>query len=271
LQIVQGLRQRGVDFTFAFLTRSDQICRGETYFAALREAGLRYVGIGLESGSEGSLERLDKGTTPEENARALDILRELDIGFQAVFIMFEPYTTIADLEANLDFMVEHGLYGYFPPLVLTQLELYPGTRARAEWEATHGATDVHSNPRYTFVDPDVAAVKAVLDEFQARLGQRWYGLGFQLLAEIPRLAVQLRGNPGTQATHRRRQRLLAELQLEFETLSRVPYALLRRLLQEGRARGFDRIQPAPLLDEIEMQLTEVTSRVQQLRRLLHGK
>ncbi|HIQ06531.1 MAG TPA: radical SAM protein [Anaerolineae bacterium] len=265
LQIAQGLRKRGVDFTFAFLTRSDQICRGEMYFRPLQEAGLRYVGIGLESGSEDSLDRLDKGTTPAQNARALDILRQHGIGFQVDFIMFEPYTTIADLQANLDFMMEHGLYGYFPPLVLTQLELYPGTRARAEWEAGHGSTDVHSSLRYTFKDSDVAAIKAALDEFQARCGARWYGLGFQLLEDIPRLAVQLRQQRGGEGVQLEQQRLLGELQLEFEMLSRIPYTLLRRLLQDGQERGFDHLQPEPYLDGIEAQLTQTVGRVELLR------
>ncbi|MBK9094713.1 MAG: cobalamin-dependent protein [Anaerolineae bacterium] len=68
LEIAEALRARGVDFTFAFLTRADQIVKGEKYFPAFRQAGLRYVGAGLESGSQGSLDRLNKETTVEENS-----------------------------------------------------------------------------------------------------------------------------------------------------------------------------------------------------------
>ena len=69
LAIVETFARTGRDFSFAFLTRADQIVKGERYFAALRQAGLRYVSVGIESGSEASLERMVKQTTVDINRR----------------------------------------------------------------------------------------------------------------------------------------------------------------------------------------------------------
>ena len=85
---VETFARTGRDFSFAFLTRADQIVKGERYFAALRQAGLRYVSVGIESGSEASLERMVKQTTVDINRRALEILHDNDVAAQVEFIMF---------------------------------------------------------------------------------------------------------------------------------------------------------------------------------------
>ena len=153
LAIVETFARTGRDFSFAFLTWADQIVKGERYFAALRQAGLRYVSVGIESGSEASLERMVKQTTVDINRRALEILHDNDVAAQVEFIMFEPGSTLVDLMANLRFIEEQGLFGYFPPLIFSNLLLLTGTPIREQIEREQGLVgSIHETLPYHFED-----------------------------------------------------------------------------------------------------------------------
>lgn len=76
---------------------------------ALVEAGLRHLLIGLESGRDSSLKRLNKMTTVAQNENALRILRKHGIEPNVGFIMFEPLSTLEDIRANLEFLRRNSL------------------------------------------------------------------------------------------------------------------------------------------------------------------
>ena len=231
LAIVETFARTGRDFSFAFLTRADQIVKGERYFAALRQAGLRYVSVGIESGSEASLERMVKQTSVDINRRALEILHDNDVAAQVEFIMFEPGSTLEDLQANLRFIEEQGLFGYFPPLIFSNLLLLTGTPIREQIERAQGLVgSIHETLPYHFEDPRVAEVFMVLGYFQRHLGDTWFRLAFELLDGIPALEICHLHHDGDGASgvfyHQ-----LGEYKLEFFALTRLPYTLLRRALQ----------------------------------------
>ncbi|MTI85457.1 MAG: B12-binding domain-containing radical SAM protein [Firmicutes bacterium] len=75
----------------------------------LVEAGLRHLLIGLESGRDQSLQRMNKMTTVAQNERALAILRKHGIEPNIGFIMFEPDSTLADIRVNLEFLRRNDL------------------------------------------------------------------------------------------------------------------------------------------------------------------
>ena len=259
LEIVTALRARGVDFTFAFLTRADQIVKGEKYFPAFRAAGLRYVGAGLESGSQGSLERLNKETTVEENSRALHILWENDLAAQVDFIMFEPNSTIEDLQLNLDFIERHGLVGYFPPIILSTLALFPGTRSREEAEAAGIAFgSIHESLPYLFQNDEVAAVKQLLDQAMARIGARWYDQVIALQDHVARLEMAL---PATNGQYDRQARLVRELKLEYNVLTSLPYLLLKRILREGGQLGYHTLRDDEIIKPTLHEMEAATMRI----------
>ncbi|GJQ60605.1 MAG: radical SAM protein [Candidatus Scalindua sp. AMX11] len=72
----------------------------------LVEAGLKNVFLGVESGSQKSLNRLKKQTTVEENKRAIRMLRHHKIEPNYGFIMFEPDSTLCDVRENFEFLKE---------------------------------------------------------------------------------------------------------------------------------------------------------------------
>ncbi|HSN77533.1 MAG TPA: radical SAM protein [Anaerolineae bacterium] len=266
LAIVEQYARTGRDFSFAFLTRADQVVKGERYFPALRQAGLRYVSVGIESGSEASLERMVKQTGVEINRRALQILHDNDVAAQVEFIMFEPGSTLEDLRDNLRFIEQQGLFGYFPPLIFGSLLLMPGTPAREQYERERGVHgNVHQSLPYEFGDPHVSELFGLLGDFQRRLGNPWFELAFDLLDGIPAQEIDLRHDQGGDDAHGKLSlRQLAQLKLEFFALTRIPYQLLRdglALVAQGDAVS-DR---AGLLAKAEADLANVSQRVQQLR------
>jgi anaerobic magnesium-protoporphyrin IX monomethyl ester cyclase len=264
LTIVQRYAETGRDFSFAFLTRPDQVVKGERYFPALRQAGLRYVSVGIESGSDASLKRMIKQTGVEINRRALEILHNNDVAAQVEFIMFEPGSLLEDLQANLRFIEQQGLFGYFPPLIFGRLLLMPGTPARAQIEQERGVSgSIHQLLPYDFTDPAVTQVFQLMGEFQRRLGNPWYQLAFKLLDGLPALEIQSRQELGTDDDARLTPRQLAQLKLEFFALTRIPYQLMREGVI-GAARGQTLADQADLLASAAAELAEVSRRVQQL-------
>jgi len=75
----------------------------------LVEAGLRHILIGLESGRDESLRRMNKMTTVAQNERALKVLRKHGIEPNVGFIMFEPDSSVGDLRTNFEFLKRNDL------------------------------------------------------------------------------------------------------------------------------------------------------------------
>lgn len=81
----------------------------EETIEALVGAGLCNILIGLESGKDDSLKRLNKMTTVAQNERAIAILRKYGIEPNVGFIMFEPCSTLEDVRTNLEFLQRNSL------------------------------------------------------------------------------------------------------------------------------------------------------------------
>jgi len=110
LQLAALLRSRNI--TFGIEARVNDI--HDDTIKALVEAGLQHILIGLESGREESLQRLNKMTTVKQNENALKVLRKNGINPSIGFIMFEPDSSVKDLRVNFDFLMRNNL--------LTQLD-----------------------------------------------------------------------------------------------------------------------------------------------------
>lgn len=140
--LIAGMRAKNLHGLGILLPgRGDAILR---YGKELREAAELCAGtdlwfaihlIGFESFSQPQLDLYNKGVTVEEYAEALAQMRELhrlfpqafrlDRGGASSFILFNPWTTLADLQANADFCHEHAVLELATGLHLTRLRLYP--------------------------------------------------------------------------------------------------------------------------------------------------
>ncbi|CEO88755.1 B12-binding domain-containing radical SAM protein [Syntrophaceticus schinkii] len=105
LRLASLLKERKI--TFGIEARVNDI-HDET-IKALVDAGLRNILIGLESGRDESLKRLNKMTTVAQNERALEILRMHGIEPNVGFIMFEPDSNLEDIRTNFEFLKRNHL------------------------------------------------------------------------------------------------------------------------------------------------------------------
>jgi len=75
----------------------------------LREAGLRDVFLGVESGCDRTLGRLRKHLRAEINANAVRVLREQGIHTSFGFVMFDPDSTLEEVRESFEFLKHNGI------------------------------------------------------------------------------------------------------------------------------------------------------------------
>jgi len=77
---------------------------------AMKAAGFLGLFVGIESGSDSQLDRFDKGATSNQNLAVIRAVRKAGLECDIGFIMFDPNTTIYELEENLKFLRIAGLW-----------------------------------------------------------------------------------------------------------------------------------------------------------------
>jgi radical SAM superfamily enzyme YgiQ (UPF0313 family) len=121
-------------------------------FAEMRDAGLYFVYMGLESGTEQGLKTLHKQITVEQNLRAVEILKKLDLAFQFGFMLFEPSSTFESIRENLAFLraiVDDGSVA----VAFCRMIPYDGTPIKDELVRTGRLKGDLCHPGYDFLDP----------------------------------------------------------------------------------------------------------------------
>ena len=121
-KLAEAFAARRRNYVWGAACRANQV--DEELFRKCRDAGLRVVFLGIESGNQETLRVFNKETTVETNRKAIEILKKVDIVPEMGFIMFNPYTTFTNVRQDLDFLLETGC----GPDVrqVSQMWLFPG-------------------------------------------------------------------------------------------------------------------------------------------------
>jgi radical SAM superfamily enzyme YgiQ (UPF0313 family) len=98
---------KGYRLPFGFETRVDSV--DEELMSVLADNGASSVFLGIESGCNAVLQRINKRITREQICRAVHIIKENGIRLSIGFIMFEPDATMAELYENYAFLDELNL------------------------------------------------------------------------------------------------------------------------------------------------------------------
>ncbi len=106
-RLAELIIRNGLKIGFGIECRANDV--EEKTFSALVNAGLKQVFLGIESGSQTSLNRFKKGVSVEVNKHAIQTIRRFGIEPSLGFIMFEPYSTLTNIRANFDFLKEMNL------------------------------------------------------------------------------------------------------------------------------------------------------------------
>ncbi|MDH5449753.1 MAG: B12-binding domain-containing radical SAM protein [Candidatus Bathyarchaeota archaeon] len=116
-------RKIGDDLTWFLQWRCDDVVRNRKLLPKMREAGLNWVMVGVESPRDSTLERFKKGITPEGAKKAVRLLKENDIFAHTMFIMGERRDTAESIAYLREFVNELD-----PDFALfTALTPFPGT------------------------------------------------------------------------------------------------------------------------------------------------
>jgi len=101
-QIAEEIMRRGLKVKLVIQSRGDNLQRNT--IKNLKQAGLRKVYIGIESGVNRALETFNKHMDKEKNANALKLLEAEEVFAEMGFIGFDPFTTVEEFAENVDFL-----------------------------------------------------------------------------------------------------------------------------------------------------------------------
>ena len=128
-------------------------------FRLLKEAGLHRLFLGVEAMNQRQLDFFNKKVSVEDNRRALAVLDDLGLDVVIGMIMFDPDTTMTELEANLGFLKESfGGWGQVRSKVArpwNRLEVYAGTPIEATLREQGRLKGSYVRYDYDFADPTV--------------------------------------------------------------------------------------------------------------------
>lgn len=122
LQFTNGLKSRNLHIEWRTFARADQFDR--EIAERIREVGCYKLAFGIESGSQATLDRMDKQLRLESVHRAASICREYGIQSKAFFILGYPGDTVEDLQKSIDLAVAAN----FDAVQFNLARAFPGTR-----------------------------------------------------------------------------------------------------------------------------------------------
>jgi radical SAM superfamily enzyme YgiQ (UPF0313 family) len=110
-EFCREIRKRRLNLKFSIACRVNDL--NEKRLKALKEVGLTGVFIGVESVNKSDLLRFNKNITLGEICGAVNLLIRERLQFDCGYILFNPWTTPAELRRSANFMIKVGLH-HFP-------------------------------------------------------------------------------------------------------------------------------------------------------------
>ena len=179
---------RGLNQPFACQTRADIVCQRPEMMASLAAAGLKWVLIGFESGSDRILSFIKKGTTVAQNLEAAAICRRLGIKVFANYMFGLPTETPEEMRQTAE-MIRTIAPEICSPAVFTPA---PGSEL------------------YDYCKERELILISASDGYRRNFdsGAKIKGVDYDLVRRMVRLSLR-------QPLHRRLRHLLHQLQTRF--------------------------------------------------------
>jgi radical SAM superfamily enzyme YgiQ (UPF0313 family) len=162
------LSKNGVGkIAFAIKARPGSV--NQALFNRLKSIGLFRVFLGIEAGTEQALRQLERCQTPTDNQRALAILNDLDLHTCFNLLLFNPYSTIQDISANINFLQNHPAN----PMNFCRTEIYEGTPLERKLRKENRLTGSYWGYDYTIANSDAQEAYEMIFKafFQRNFGE----------------------------------------------------------------------------------------------------
>jgi radical SAM superfamily enzyme YgiQ (UPF0313 family) len=184
--LAKAIQESGIRKFFTVQTRTDIICKFPDLVEQWKSCGNLAIFLGVEKVDDAGLAAVNKSNTAANNLRAINILKDLGVGFTCNFIV-DPDWGPEDFERLRDWIAQHGTYnsGFS---VLTPL---PGTDL---WDSVEPRVTTRNWEMYDIVH-SVLPTRMPLDDFYGEYARLWnHALQVRYkLRGRTRLYVQLAG------------------------------------------------------------------------------
>jgi anaerobic magnesium-protoporphyrin IX monomethyl ester cyclase len=231
--------------------------------AFMKARGLFLVYLGIESGTDEGLLRMEKRTTAADNLTAAAVLNRAGVLFDYGFMLFDPGSTFATVRRELDFLDALGGDGS-SPVTFCKMLPFAGTAVERRLREQGRLIGPPGHLDYRFEDRRLDGLYALMaDSFATWIGDpdgllnlgRWtrhflavYERTFGSTAELDRLAASAR-------------RVIGESNLAFTALTRRMTDLCEHVVSgDGHAARLQREaeqQHERYRSELEALITEV--------------
>jgi hypothetical protein len=202
MRVVRAMHDRFPDVTFDCTVKVEHVVAHADRWEELAASGCLFVVSAFESVNDDILARLDKGHTAADAARAVALLRSHGITVRPSWLPFTPWSTLADVQAILEFVAEHDLVGDVDPVQYTIRLLVPEgslllghVDGLGPWDAermtyrwTSPLDGLQARLAALVEAAPGAPIPAVYDEVRAEVGLSPLGLDASSVAASPRLS-----------------------------------------------------------------------------------
>jgi anaerobic magnesium-protoporphyrin IX monomethyl ester cyclase len=142
------IKQEDIRIHWSCSSRVDIVSRNPDVLKYLKEAGCHTMYVGAESGTQKSLDRINKGITLEQTRKAVRLIKRAGMAVFASFVIGIPGETRNDIEKTIKFAIELD-----PSWVqFTVCTPYPGTPLY-EYAKGNNMLETDDWSKYTVLNP----------------------------------------------------------------------------------------------------------------------
>ena len=179
-RILDLMIERKVPVKLLMETRVDDIIRDADIMWKYRKAGVDHIYVGVETGSQATLDLFKKDTKVGQSKQAIDLINSADIVSETSFVLGMPDDTPESIASTIELAKQYNpdMAFFLAIAPWPYAELYP------ELEPYVATKDYR---KYNLVEPVVKPKKMTLEELERALGkaaQRFYMHKFQNLDKL---------------------------------------------------------------------------------------
>lgn len=161
-RILDLLIAKGMNLELLMETRVDDILRDADILSKYRQAGVAHIYVGVESGSQETLDRFRKNFLVEESRQAIELINEAGIISETSFVLGMPEDTLQSIRATVE-LAQH----YNPDLVFF-LAIAPWPYSDI-YEELKPYIEVFDYSKYNLVEPVVKPIHMTREELSQEL------------------------------------------------------------------------------------------------------
>lgn len=169
-EFVNEINKRELNISFGIQARANDI--KEDILKILFKGGLRFVSVGIENDVNRVIKLFKTGTNKQIHRNAVNVLKKLGISMYIEMILFEPTTTLEELQENILFLKEikyWELYTQNPISYSTKLHLYQKTSVVTDMMAYVDVKEEGFHLSYAFKDDRVKRLDQHINEWQKKV------------------------------------------------------------------------------------------------------